>query len=50
MTRRAVVVLVGSFMSATSLLSAQDVRHVTASVRMRADASVNSRAVATLPR
>jgi uncharacterized protein YraI len=49
MMRRAIVVLVGLFISATSLLSAQDVRHVTSSVRRRADASVNSGVIATLP-
>ena len=50
MTLRCAVVLVGLLLTATSPLRAQDYRYSTSSVRLRAEASVDSRVVMTLPR
>jgi uncharacterized protein YraI len=49
MTKR-LVLLFGLLLAATSHLSAQDLRYATSSVRMRVDASIDSRVLATLPR
>ena len=50
MTTRIAIVLCASLLAATSALRAQDHRYAASPVRVRADASTDSRVVTTLPR
>jgi uncharacterized protein YraI len=50
MVKRLAAVLCTALLAAASGLGAQDLRHATSAVRMRADASTDSRVLTTLPR